>query len=169
MTVYTNILKGSYDVAKKNIILCSWWNTMCLCFLMFLKHIIFHILYIIVAPLCPAFLKHADFYKAHHSEKWGVLWLATYPVRCDWLNIASVRRKCYAPYHFVMQCPGATTQTIKPIVNEAFVASSGDIITDYNDLYWLKHVCIFDRRNDKQQEQLYNAQNSHLNSQWQIL
>ncbi len=29
------------------------------------------------------------------------------------------------------------TKTIKPIINEAFVASSGDIITDYNDLYGL--------------------------------
>ncbi len=28
-------------------------------------------------------------------------------------------------------------QTIKPIINEAFVASSGDIITDYNNLYCL--------------------------------
>ncbi len=36
------------------------------------KNIIFHILYIIVAPLCPAFLKYVDFYKAHHSEKRGV-------------------------------------------------------------------------------------------------
>ncbi len=26
------------------------------------------------------------------------------------------------------------TKTIKPIINEAFVASSGDIITDYNDI-----------------------------------
>ncbi len=33
------------------------------------------------------------------------------------------------------------TKTIKPIINEAFVASSGDIITDYNDLY-----CLFMRR-----------------------
>ncbi len=33
------------------------------------------------------------------------------------------------------------TKTIKPIINEAFVASSGDIITDYNDLY-----CLFTRR-----------------------
>ncbi len=38
------------------------------------KHIIFHIMYIIVAPLCPAFLKHADLYKAHRSEKHSVLW-----------------------------------------------------------------------------------------------
>ncbi len=29
------------------------------------------------------------------------------------------------------------TKTIKPITNEAFVASSGGIITDYNDLYCL--------------------------------
>ncbi len=68
-----------------------------------LKHIIFHILYIIVARLCPAFLKHADFYKADRSEK---------------------------------------TKTIKPIINEAFVASSEDIMTDYNDLY-----CLFMRKN----------------------
>ncbi len=33
------------------------------------------------------------------------------------------------------------TKTIKPITNEVFVASSGDIITDYNDLY-----CLFTRR-----------------------
>ncbi len=52
---------------------------MYLCGLRFKKHI-FHILYIIVAPLCPAFLKRIDFYKAHRSENWGVLWLASYPV-----------------------------------------------------------------------------------------
>ncbi len=33
------------------------------------------------------------------------------------------------------------TKTIKPITNESFVASSGDIITDYNDLY-----CLFMHR-----------------------
>ncbi len=33
------------------------------------------------------------------------------------------------------------TKTIKPIINEAFVAFSGDIITDYNDLY-----CLFTHR-----------------------
>ncbi len=33
------------------------------------------------------------------------------------------------------------TKTIKPIINKAFVASSVDIITDYNDLYCLiRHV-----------------------------
>ncbi len=49
------------------------------------KHIIFHILYIIVAPLCSAFLKRVNFYKAHRSEKRaligqlsGALWLAEY-------------------------------------------------------------------------------------------
>ncbi len=32
------------------------------------------------------------------------------------------------------------TKTIKAIINKAFVASSGDIFTDYNDLY-----CLFTR------------------------
>ncbi len=43
-------------------------------------------------------------------------------------------------YRIVM--PGRDeTKTIKLIINEAFVASSGDIITDYNDLY-----CLFTHR-----------------------
>ncbi len=58
----------TYDVAKKNIILCIWCNAMCLCGLRLKKHIIFHILYIIVAPLCSAFLKRVGFYKVHRSE-----------------------------------------------------------------------------------------------------
>ncbi len=46
-------------------------------------------------------------------------------------------------YHIIMcYCDGVSSQrdetkTIKPIINEAFVACSGDIITDYNDLYCL--------------------------------
>ncbi len=83
-------LKGSYDIAKNNFFWCIWCNAMCLCGLRFKKHIIFHILYIIVAPLCSAFLKCVDFYKAHRSEKRGVLWFASYPVRCDWPNTSSV-------------------------------------------------------------------------------
>ncbi len=66
------------------------------------------------------------------------------------------------------------TKTIKPTINEAFVAFSEDIITDYNDSYGLftccvaprkhYHVCICGRRNAKQ-ALLYTAQNSRLNSQ----
>ncbi len=61
--------KGSYDVAKKNIVLCIWCNAMCLR----LKNTIFHIPYIIVASLFPVFLKRVHFYKAHCSVKRGVL------------------------------------------------------------------------------------------------
>ncbi len=68
--LYAVILKWSYDVAKNNNI---WCNAMCLCGLKLKKHIIFHIVYIIFAPLCPASLKRVDFYNAHHSEKRGVL------------------------------------------------------------------------------------------------
>ncbi len=161
------LLKGSYDVAKKNIILSMWCNAMCLCGLRFKKHIIFHILYIIVAPFCSAFLKRADFYKAHRSEKRGVLWLASYPVRCDWPNTSSVRRKCY---RIVMRVRRDDTKTIKPIINEAFVASIGDVITDYNDLYclFITWPCLH-LWSEKQQALLYTAQNSRLNRQKQIL
>ncbi len=46
------ILKRSYDVAKKNRILCIWCNAVCLRSSRSKRHIIFHILYTIVAPLC---------------------------------------------------------------------------------------------------------------------
>ncbi len=135
------ILKGSFDIAKNNIILCIWCNAICLRGLWFKKHIIFHILYIIVAPLYPAFMKCVDFYKAHRSEKRGVLWLASYLVRCNWLHTSSPRWKCYAPNRIVMPFPGKTRlKQSKSITNKAFVASSGDIITDYNDVY-----CLFAR------------------------
>ncbi len=67
------------------------------------------------------------------------------------------------PYRIVMPSRCDDTKTIKPIINKTFVASSGDKITDYNDLCCLffasryiatrkhYHVCICDRRNDKQQ------------------
>ncbi len=51
---------------------CVFGVMQCVCGLR-LKNTIFHILYIIVAPLCSVFLKLADFYKAHRSEKQGVL------------------------------------------------------------------------------------------------
>ncbi len=61
------------------------YNLMCLCGLRLKKHIMFHILFIIVTPLCSTFLKRVDF-----SKLIGVLWLASYPVRCDWPAIRSV-------------------------------------------------------------------------------
>ncbi len=115
------------------------------------------------------------------SEKRGVLWLASYPVRCDWPIISSVWWKCYA---LLLCCDAVSwhddTKTIKPIKRRIFCIQWG-----HN--YWLKwlilsfnasrciaprkhyHVCICDRRNEKQQALLSTAQNSSLNSQWQIL
>ncbi len=139
--------------AKRNIIVCIWCNAMCLCGLRFEKHIIFHILYILVAPLCSAFLKRAIFYIAHRSEKWGVLWLVSYPVRCDWLNTSSVRRKCYAPYHIVMPCPGTTTQKHKNPLETRHL---------FQDFLFVTYT-IIQNINDIQQALLYTAQNSCFN------
>ncbi len=78
---------------------------------------------------------------------------------------------------FTKYCDGLSqqddTKTIKPNTNGAFVASSGDIITDYND--WSRciapckhyHICFCDQRNDTQQALLYAAQNSCLTRQSQ--
>ncbi len=72
-------LKGSYDAILKIIILCIWCNRICWHALMFRKHIIFQILYIIVVPLCPASLKRFVFYKAPPSDEHRLLWLANWP------------------------------------------------------------------------------------------
>ncbi len=69
-------LKGSYDEFLKIIILYIWWNRICWHVLLFKKHIIFPILYIIVVPLCLAFLKRFVFYKVPPSDKYSLLWLA---------------------------------------------------------------------------------------------
>ncbi len=66
-------------------------------------------------------------------------------MHCDWPNTSSVRRKSYAPHCIVMAFLDET-KTIKPITNEAFVASSGDIITNYNYLYCLFTHCVASRR-----------------------
>ncbi len=63
----------------KIIILCIWCNRICWHALMFKKHIIFQILYIIVVPLCPASLKRFVFYKVPPSDKHSLLWLASWP------------------------------------------------------------------------------------------
>ncbi len=72
------VSKGSYDAFLKIIILCIWCNRICWHDLMFKKHIIFQILYIIVVPLCPASLKHFVFYKAPPSDTHSLLWLASW-------------------------------------------------------------------------------------------
>ncbi len=45
---------------------------------MFKKHIIFQIMYVIVGPLCTAYLKHLFFYKVPPSDKHSLLWLANW-------------------------------------------------------------------------------------------
>ncbi len=79
--------------------MCLWFKVK--------KNTIFHILYIIIiiAPLCPTFLKCVDCYKAHRPEKQGVHWLASFLVCCDWPNTLSVWLKCYATYRIVMRVP----------------------------------------------------------------
>ncbi len=79
----------------------------------------------------------------------GALWLAEYLNRVT--EILRPSAYCDA------QSWWDDTKTIKPIINEAFVASSEDIITDYNDFtVFLRiaprkhyHVCICDRTNNK--------------------
>ncbi len=120
------------------------------------------------------FLQSSSFWEARRAligQLSSALWLAEY-LKCE-MEILPPSLSCDA----VSQRDD--TKTIKPIINEAFVAFSEDLITDYNYVYCLfthcvaprKHynVCICDRRNNKQQALLYTAQNSCFNSQWQIL
>ncbi len=67
--------------------------------------------------------------------------MASYPVCCDWPNeylkrVMEMLRP--SSYHDAVS-QHDDSKTIKHIIKEAFVASSGDIITGYNDLYC--HYC----------------------------
>ncbi len=144
----------TYDVAKKNIILCIWCNAMCLCGLRFKKHIIFHILYIIVAPLCSAFLKRVDFYKAHRSESEAC---------SDWPAV-----QCVVIGRIPQACDGNVTP-LTVLWCRVPVRRHKNNKTHYKRgicKHQHYHVCICDWRNDKQAV-LYTAQNSHLNRQKQ--
>ncbi len=75
------------------------------------------------------FLQSSSFWEARRAligQLPGALWLAEYLKRATEM----------LPYCDVVSRRDET-KTIKPIINEAFVASSEDIITDYNDLYCL--------------------------------
>ncbi len=94
------ILKGSYDAFLKIIILRFWCNRICWHALMFKKHILFQILYIIVGPLCPASLKRLVYYQGriNHCARRG--WSPGARARrgpvigCgDWLVIGSADRQ----------------------------------------------------------------------------
>ncbi len=101
------------------------------------KNIIFHILHIIVAPLkMRRFLQISLFWEARCAQIGqlsSALWLAEYLKR-----VTEMLRP--------LPCCDAVSQhdetkTIKPTINEAFVAFSEDIITDNNDSYGLFTRC----------------------------
>ncbi len=139
-----------------------------------------HIIVYIVAPLRPAFLKRADFNKAHRSEKRGVLWLASYPVRCDWPNTSSVKWKCYALPVLWCLVPARRHKNNKTHYKWGICCIQWGhnywwlILSFYSShcfaphfITWRKHyhVCISDWRIDKHQALHYTAQNSRLNHQ----
>ncbi len=148
---------------KRNIILCIWCKCNVYCGLGFKKHI-FHILYIIVAHLCSAFLKRPFFFlqSSNRSEKRGVLWLASHPVPCDWPNTSSVWWKCYGP---LLYCD-AVSRLDETNIKTHYKLGIGYIQWGHNDRLWLilsfyasrcivlckhYHVCICDQRHDQQQ------------------
>ncbi len=87
------------------------------------------------------FLQSSSFWEARRAligQLSGALWLAEYLKR-----VTDMLRP--------LPCCDAVSQrdetkTIKPIINEAFVAFSGDIITDYNDSYGLFTHCTTPRK-----------------------
>ncbi len=81
-------------------------------------------------------LQSSSFWEARRAligQLPSALWLAEYLKR----EMEMLRPLPYCDAEFQSD----KTKTIKPIINKAFVASSGDIITDYNDLY-----CLFTSR-----------------------
>ncbi len=92
---WTNPLKGSCDVAKKNIILYIWCNAMCLCGLRLKKHIIFHILY----SVCTQSSSFWEARRALIGQLSSALWLVEYLKR---------ETEMLRPSPYCDACPGAT-------------------------------------------------------------
>ncbi len=118
---------------------------MCLCGLRFQKtHYFPHTVHYCCSSI--AFLKCADFYKAHRLRSevcsdWPAIQyvvIGRIPQAWDGNVTPLTVLWCVSRRH--------DTKTIKLIINEAFVASSGDIITDYNDLYCLFTCRVASRR-----------------------
>ncbi len=140
--VILHYLKGACDVAKKNVILCIWCNAMCLRGPWFKNTLFSTYCTLLLLFYAPPFWNAYIFTKliilrSKACSDWPAIWCVVIG------RIPQVWRKCYAPSQY---CDGLfrrdKIKTIKPIINEAFVASSGDIITDYNDLYCLFTCCI---------------------------
>ncbi len=60
---------------------------------------IFQMLYIILVPLCPAFLKRVIFYKAPPSDKRSLLWLADWPTQCILIGRTPQAHRNVTPSH----------------------------------------------------------------------
>ncbi len=159
LSIWSVFLKGSYDVAKKNIILCIWCNAMCLWFKV-KKNTLFStyctlLLLLYALPFWNVLIfTKLIVLKREVCSDWPAVQcivIGRIPQACD-RNVTPLT---------VLWCD---TKTIKPIINEAFVASSWDIITDYNDFYCIftrrvalrkhYHVCICDRKNKRYSTQL---------------
>ncbi len=124
----------------------------------FKKHIIFahtvHYCYSSMLHLSETrwFLQSSSFWEARRAligQLSSVLWLAV-PQAWDGNVII--------PLTYCDACPGKT----RPITNETFVASTGDIITDYNDLGYVHTWRLFWQ--EKVDERFFNEKQS-----WQRL
>ncbi len=121
-------LKGSFHIAKKCLYGLRSKNTLFSTYRT--------LLLLLSAPL-------VDFYKAHHSEKRGVLWLASYAVRCDWPDTSSMWQICYTPDHIwkhVTVGGNNTTARIK-VTPSCFVETFGHCYANLAT-WWRRHVCV---------------------------
>ncbi len=109
----------------------------CLCGLRLIKHYFPHTVHYCCSSMLHLsetrwFLQSSSFWEARCALMIGqlpsALWLAEYLKR----EMEMLRPLLYCDAEFQSD----KTKTIN-IINKAFVASSGDIITDYNDLYCL--------------------------------
>ncbi len=148
---YPFSLKGSYDVVKNNIIWCSvkvkFQKILFSTYIFHIPHS--HSTYYCCSSMprfseMLRFLQRSSFWAEYLKRETEMLRPLPH---CD----AVVRRD--------------DAKTIKPIINEAFIASSGGIITDYKDLYGLIQTyalpCLH-LRSEKQQKTSTTLHSSKL-------
>ncbi len=104
---FKNVLKGSYDVAKNNIILCIWCNAMCLFGLRFKNTLFSTYCTLLLLLYAPPFWNASIFTKliVLRSEA-----CADWPA-IQWVVIGRIPQawdgNVTPPYHVVMPCPSA--------------------------------------------------------------
>ncbi len=115
---------------------------MCLCGLRLKTHYFPHTVHYCCSSMSRLSETRRFFYKAHRSENRSVLWLASYPVRCDWPNTSSWDGNVTPLTVLGCRVPAWRHKHNKTHYKLGICGIHWGNITDYNDLYCLLNITM---------------------------